>query len=109
MEELSMTDELWAALTDAEKEAWQQVQTTLGSPGFAMIKRDLTEVGDAISQKVFHAENWDQYVFMRGQLDTLRMLLNLENRVLVQLNQSVAERATDLEVEGEPVEVEAFA
>jgi len=96
-EELEMSEDLWATLSDTEKEAWQQIQNTLASPGYKLIQRDLSETAEAISQRIFNAENWDQYIFMRGQLDILRVVLGTEHRVLLQLNEAVNERTAESE------------
>jgi len=90
---------LWGDLTDSEKEAWQQIQNTLGSPGWKIVVRDFEELGDSLSSQIFNAQNWDQYVFIRGQLDAIRHVLNVGDRVAFQLQNAVNERTPEAEVD----------
>ena len=102
-------DDLWEQLTDSEKEAWTQIQTTIASPGFKILERDITEIGDNLSQAIHNVQNWDQYCFVKGQLNVLSLFLGLQDRVLLQLEQAVSERTPDPEAET-PLEVpEDFA
>lgn len=102
-------NELWEKLTDSEKEAWTQIQNTIGSPGFKILRRDVESIGDSLAEAIHNVQNWDQYVFVKGQLNTLALFLNLQDRVLLQLQQAVAERQSASEEE-RPVEVpEDFA
>lgn len=103
--------ELWPLLTDSEKEAWDQLKSTLDSSGMKLISRDMGEVFTTLNSQIFSCENWDQYLFIRGQLDAFRVFLNLEGRALNQLSMAVQERAeadAEAEIELPTIPVENF-
>ena len=109
MDEISI-DDLWEDLTDSEKEAWNQLQSTVTSPGWKLLARDL-ENEVALRQEAIlgGVSTWDQYVLLQGQVDGLRGALRAEDRALAQLAHAVAERVPDPDSETPLVIPEDFA
>lgn len=87
-----MEQDLWQALTEAEKNAWKELEATLESPGFRLIRQDITEVAEGLEQLIYNCQSWDQYQRTMGALEALQLLLNVETRALNVLQQAVAER-----------------
>jgi len=85
-------DELFAALTPSEKEAWSQIESMVESPGFKIVKKDLEDLRDALAVNIFHVKGWEEYLYTKAQIDTLNLLINVEQRALQQLQQAVANR-----------------
>lgn len=100
-----MDQNLWAALTDPEKNSWKELEATIESPGYARIKQDLKEVAEGLEKLIFNCQSWEQYHRTLGALEALQLMLNVETRALNLLEQLVAERQQE---EPEPKPSDAF-
>ena len=100
-----MDDELWSSLTDSEKNTWKELDSTINSPGFQNIRRDLREVAEGLEKLLFNCQTWEQYQRTLGALEALSLLLNVEGRAIQQLQQSVLERQQE---EPQPEPQDAF-
>lgn len=99
-----MDPDLWAQLTDPEKNTWKELEATINSPGFQNISRDLREVAEGLEKLLFNCHTWEQYQRTLGALEALSLLLNVEGRAIQQLQQAVLERQQE-----EPEEAPADA
>ena len=97
---MSEYDELIKDLTPSEKEAWSHIESMIASPGFKIVNRDLGELRDALAKQIFYVKSWDEYLFIKGQIDALYLLINIEQRALQQFQQAVANRQAVSEEEG---------
>jgi|APGre2960657404_1045060.scaffolds.fasta_scaffold382416_1 hypothetical protein len=97
---MSEYDDLIKDLTPSEKEAWSHIESMIESPGFKIVKRDLEELRDNLVKHFFHVKNWEDYIFTKGQLDAMNLLINIEQRALQQFQQAVANRQAVPDEEG---------
>jgi len=85
--------DLWEKLTDSEKETFGKLQSTLGSPGWAIILQDITEKLEGLAGVLDNAQSWDQYNYARGLRDGLVQVINIPDRLNLEFAQAVQERA----------------
>ena len=91
---MQIDDTVHASLTDADKQELEIWQELLDSRGFAQLQKMLAEQSESIQQVIANANNWDAYVYARGQRDSLSLVTNLEAILEHKVN-SIAETMQD--------------
>jgi hypothetical protein len=89
-----------ASLTDQDKQEYEIWQELLNSRGFLLLTEFLKDGAESTKAVIDNANNWDAYVFARGQRDGLDRVLNLQ-AILDAKIESIAEELDELDPEDE--------
>lgn len=88
-----LTQEQLAALPNADRERYTQLEELFGTAGWRVLKTWAEKSAEIARERVLTAPSWDGVVFARGQLAQLSLLANFEQAVLTEFQTLAAERS----------------
>ena len=103
----SMDAELWEELTPQEQDTWNALKDLQDHVGFRLLKQDLQYRFDTLLLQQRNSTSWEQFCFIKGQLDVLNAVINVQAQVAAQLHMNVVQRgigSVDEETATEAVE-----
>ena len=91
---MAIDAEILQYLPDEYKERLQNFEKMFSSKGWAQLLQFLKASADEKQQRLLFAQNWDQFVFLKGEWNVLQEMVNLEESTYREF-EGIAEQARE--------------
>lgn len=98
---MSVDTEVLKHLPDEAKARLVEFEKTFNSKGFQMLIQWAKATAEEKAQRMLFAQNWDQYLFLKGEWSMFTELANIEDTTYREFENMAAEAKENAVVESE--------